>query len=144
ADTVEAYYSTILVELEGVERKFADFDGFASKRASKRDDVIKAFNIRREQLVEQMNKRTGSLEQIGLRVLKNIENKSATFQSRAEIQSFYAADLMIDKVRQLVAELKSLNDISKAENLENLLKKSQEDALRILRDKTDLYVDGEN
>jgi hypothetical protein len=143
-DKVEEYYSKILVQLEELESKFADFDDFALKIADKRDDVIKAFNIRREQLVEQINKRTGSLEQIGLRVLKNIENKSATFQNRAEIQSFYAADLMIDKVRQLIAELKSLNDISKAENLENLLKKSQEDALRTLRDKTDLYVDGEN
>src|SRR5690606_14529982 len=41
-------------------------------------------------------------------------------------------------------ELKDLSDVSKAENLENLLKKSQEDALRILRDKTELYVDGDN
>src|SRR5690606_9837196 len=61
-----------------------------------------------------------------------------------DILSFFASDLMIDKIRQLVAELKSLNDVSKAENLENLLKKMQEDAQRILRDKTELYVDGQN
>ena len=143
-DKVEEYYNKTLVQLEELESKFADFDDFALKIADKRDDIIKAFNIRREHLLEQINKRTGSLEQIGLRVLKNIENKSASFLSRAEIQSFYAADLMIDKVRQLIAELKSLNDISKAENLESLLKKAQEDALRTLRDKTELYVDGTN
>lgn len=141
---VDEYYTKIVVQLEELEGKFSEFDDFVIKIADKRDEVIKAFNSRREQLVEQINKRTSSLEQIGLRVLKNIENKSKTFKSREEIQSFYASDLMIDKMRQLVAELRDLDDVSKAENLENLLKKSQEDALRILRDKTELYVDGEN
>jgi hypothetical protein len=84
------------------------------------------------------------LEQIGLRVLKNIENKSKTFNTREDILIFYASDLMVDKIRQLIADLRNLQDVSKAENLENLLKKSQEDALRILRDKNELYVDGQN
>jgi len=144
AEKVDDYYTKIVVQLEEIESKFSDFDDFALKIADKRDEVIKTFNIRREQLVEQINKRTGSLEQIGLRVLKNIENKSKSFHAREDILSFYASDLMVDKIRQLIAELKTLNDVSKAENLENLLKKSQEDALRILRDKTELYVDGQN
>ncbi|TJZ60572.1 AAA family ATPase [Sphingobacterium olei] len=143
-EKVEEYYTKIVVHLEEIESKFSEFDDFALKVADKRDEVIKAFNSRREQIVEQKNKRTSSLEQIGLRVLKNIENKSKTLASREEILSFYASDLMIDKVRQLVGELKTLDDVSKAENLENQLKKSQEDALRVLRDKTELYVDGEN
>ena len=144
ADKVDEYYTKIVVQLEELDSKFSEFDDFALKIADKRDEIIKAFNARREQIVEQINKRTSSLEQIGLRVLKNIENKSKTFQSREEILSFFASDLMINKIRELIAELKSLNDVSKAENLENLLKKSQEDALRILRDKNELYVDGEN
>lgn len=144
AEKVDEYYTKIVVQLEELESKFSEFDDFALKIADKRDEVIKAFNARREQLVEQINKRSSSLEQIGLRVLKNIENKSTTFHSREDILSFYASDLMIDKIRQLIAELKTLNDVSKAENLENLLKKSQEDALRILRDKSELFVDGEN
>ena len=95
-------------------------------------------------MVEQTNKRTNSLEQIGLRVLKNIENKSKTFSEKEEILAFYSSDLMIDKMRQIIQELKDFKDVSKAENLENLLKKSQEDTLRVLRDKTELFVDGQN
>ncbi len=144
AEKVDEYYTKILVQLEELESKFSEFEDFALKIADKRDEVIKAFNSRREQIVEQINKRTSSLEQIGLRVLKNIENKSKTFNSREDILSFYASDLMVDKIRQLIADLKNLQDVSKAENLENLLKKSQEDALRILRDKNELYVDGQN
>ncbi len=143
-EKVDEYYTKILVQLEELESKFSEFDEFALKIADKRDEIIKAFNTRREQIVEQINKRTSSLEQIGLRVLKNIENKSKTFNSREDILSFYASDLMVDKIRQLIADLRNLEDVSKTENLENLLKKSQEDALRILRDKTELYVDGQN
>jgi len=144
AEKTEEYNTKIIVQLEELESKFSDFDDFALKIADKRDEIIKAFNTKREQLVEQTNKRTNSLEQIGLRVLKNIENKAKTFNAREEILAFYSSDLMIDKIRQLIQELKNLKDVSKAENLENLLKKSQEDTLRVLRDKTDLFVDGQN
>ena len=144
SEKVDDYYTKILVQLEELESKFSEFEDFALKIADKRDEIIKAFGTRKEQLVEQINRKTTSLEQIGIRVLKNIENKSKTLTSREDILSFYASDLMVDKIRSLVGELKSLNDVSKAENLENLLKKSQEDTLRILRDKSELYVDGEN
>ena len=144
AEKTEEYNTKIIVQLEELESKFSDFDDFALKIADKRDEIIKAFNTKREQLVEQINKRTNSLEQIGLRVLKNIENKAKTLTVKEDILSFYSSDLMIDKVRQIIQELKDLKDVSKAENLENLLKKSQEDTLRILRDKTELFVDGQN
>ncbi|MDM1060979.1 DNA repair ATPase [Empedobacter falsenii] len=144
AEKTEEYNTKIIVQLEELESKFSDFDDFALKIADKRDEIIKAFNSKREQLVEQTNKRTNSLEQIGLRVLKNIENKSKTFSEKEEILAFYSSDLMIDKMRQIIQELKDLKDVSKAENLENLLKKSQEDTLRVLRDKTELFVDGQN
>ena len=144
AEKTEEYNTKIIVQLEELESKFSDFDDFALKIADKRDEIIKAFNSKREQLVEQTNKRTNSLEQIGLRVLKNIENKSKTFSEKEEILAFYSSDLMIDKMRQIIQELKDFKDVSKAENLENLLKKSQEDTLRVLRDKTELFVDGQN
>ncbi|WP_312149602.1 DNA repair ATPase [Empedobacter sp.] len=144
AEKTEEYNTKIIVQLEELESKFSDFDDFALKIADKRDEIIKAFNSKREQLVEQTNKRTNSLEQIGLRVLKNIENKAKTFSEKEEILAFYSSDLMIDKMRQIIQELKDLKDVSKAENLENLLKKSQEDTLRVLRDKTELFVDGQN
>ncbi len=138
----DEYYTKIIVQLEELESKFSDIDDFALKIADKRDEIIKAFNAKREQILEQLTKKATTLEQIALRVLKNIENKAQTFTTRQEILSFFASDLMIDKVRQTSKDLKDLQDISKAENLENLLKKAQEDALRVLRDKVDLYADG--
>ncbi|EHQ43364.1 DNA repair ATPase [Myroides odoratus] len=140
----DEYHSKVSVQVEELESKFADFDEFILKIADKREEVSKAFDTRKTQLVEQINRRTQALEQIGIRILKNIENKSASFKSKEDILAFFSSDLMVDKVRQLIIELRELGDISKAENLENSVKTSQEDALRTLRDKQDLFVDGEN
>jgi len=140
----DEYFTKVSVQIEELESKFADFDDFIATIADKRNEVVKVFDGRKAQLIEQINRRTSSLEQIGLRVLKNVENKAQSFKSKEDIQAFYSTDLMVDKVRKLVEDLKNLGDVSKAENLENSLKTSLEDALRILKDKTELFVDGEN
>ncbi|MDR1155352.1 MAG: DNA repair ATPase [Bacteroidales bacterium] len=139
----DEYFAKASIQVEEMEGKFADFDEFIGKIADKRDEITKAFDGRKAQLMEQINRRSSSLEQIGLRVLKNIENKAQSFKTKEEIQSFFSSDLMIDKVRQLVDDLKSLGDVSKAENLENSLKTSREDALRVLKDRNELFVDGQ-
>ncbi len=140
----DEYFTKVSVQVEELESKFADFEDFILIISDKRTEVIKAFDNKKALLIEQINRRTSSLEQIGLRVLKNVENKAQSFKTKEEIQAFYSTDLMVDKVRKLVEELKELGDVSKAENLENSLKTSLEDALRILKDKTELFVDGEN
>lgn len=140
----EEYFTKVSILVEELESKFADFDEFVLKIADKRDEVIKAFNTKKEMLIAQLNKRTTALEQIGLRVLKNIENKAQSFNDKESIYAFFSTDLMVDKVRNLVDELKDLGDVAKAENLENLVKVAQETALRNLKDKTDLFVDGQN
>lgn len=140
----DEYFTKISVQVEELESKFADFDDFTLVVADKRNEIIKAFEARKNQLIEQINRKTNSLEQIGLRVLKNVENKAQSFKTKEEIQTFYSSDLMVGKVRNLADELRDLGDVSKAENLENALKTSLEDALRLLKDKTELFADGEN
>ena len=51
---------------------------------------------------------------------------------------------MINKVRDIINQLKELEDIGKAESIETSLKVAKEDALRKLKDKQELYEDGEN
>ncbi|MBT1710690.1 ATP-binding protein [Fulvivirgaceae bacterium PWU5] len=140
----EEYFTKVSIQVEDLESKFADFDEFILKISDKRDEVIKAFNGKKEMLIAQLNKRTTALEQVGLRVLKNIENKAQSFNDKESIYAFFSTDLMVDKVRNLMGDLKDLGDVAKAENLENLVKVAQETALRNLKDKTDLFVDGQN
>ncbi|MDR0742783.1 MAG: DNA repair ATPase [Tannerella sp.] len=143
-EKADEYFTKASVQVEELESKFAGFDEFIAIIADKRNEIAKAFDGRKRQLVEQINRRTSSLEQIGLRVLKNVGNKAQSFGTKEDIHAFYASDLMVGKVRKLVEDLRSLGDVSKAENLENSLKTSFEDALRILKDKTELFADGEN
>jgi|GEM_PF-2950288 len=51
---------------------------------------------------------------------------------------------MINKLRDIVTKLKELDDAGKAETIETGLKVAKEDATRKLKDKQDLYEDGEN
>ena len=140
----EEYFTKVSIQVEELESKFADCEEFIVKIGDKRDEVIKAFNGKKEMLIAQLNKRTTALEQIGLRVLKNIENKANSFSDKESIYAFFSTDLMVEKARNLTEELKSLGDVAKAENLENLVKVAQETALRNLKDKSELFVDGHN
>ena len=102
----EEYFTKVGIQVEELESKFADFDEFVLKIADKRDEVIKAFNGKKEMLIAQLNKRTTALEQIGLRVLKNIENKAQSFNDKESIYAFFSTDLMVDIVSNLMDELK--------------------------------------
>src|SRR5690606_9211282 len=51
---------------------------------------------------------------------------------------------MINKVRDIIKQLVELEDSGKAEEIETSLKTARENALRKLKDKLDLYEDGDN
>lgn len=76
--------------------------------------------------------------------MKSVATKAMTFNSTEEINGYFASDLMISKLRDLVKQLHDLEDVGKAEAIETELKSAREDALRKLKDKQELYEDGEN
>ena len=51
---------------------------------------------------------------------------------------------MIEKVRNTVEELLTLGDTVKADAIQSRLKTLREDAVRQLKDKSELFVDGQN
>ena len=65
-------------------------------------------------------------------------------ESIDEINGYFAADLMIEKIRDIAAELIELEDTVKVDDIQSRLKTVQEDAVRQLKDRQDLYVDGQN
>src|SRR5690606_4214385 len=78
------------------------------------------------------------------RILKNVAAKALTFNSVEDINGYFASDLMIAKLRDLVKQLVELEDTGKAEAIETELKSAREDALRKLKDRQELYEDGDN
>ncbi|NQY05424.1 MAG: DNA repair ATPase [Flavobacteriaceae bacterium] len=138
------YLTKLSVQLEELEGKFADFDEYIAQIMEKREEVYSAFETRKNTLVEAKNKKALALLNASERILKSIGKKAETFNSADEINGYFASDLMVNKLHSIIEQLKNLDDIGKAESLESKLKTTREEVIRKLKDKLDLYEDGEN
>lgn len=143
-ETTDNYLTKVMVQVEELEGRFAEFDDFIVQLAEKRDEVMTAFETKKLQLVEQRNKRTQALADAADRVLSGIEGRVKRMESVEAINTYLAGDLMVDKARGIVEQLKALDDTVKADDIHSRLKMIREDAVRQLKDKLDLSGDGKN
>ncbi|MEH0155223.1 DNA repair ATPase [Limibacter armeniacum] len=140
----EEYLTKLMVQMEELEGKFSDFDEFLGELTAKRDEIYSAFETRKTQLQEERNKRAMSVQSAAERILKGIRNKLKSIKEINEINSYFASDLMVDKVRDMIKKLHEIEDAPKAEDLQSQLKTLKEDAVRQLKDRQDLFVGGDN
>ena len=134
----------MMVQVEELEGRFAEFDEYIDQIATRREEIYDAFEGRRTQLVEARGKRAGALFKSAERILAGIRNRVSSFGEVEEMHSYFATDPMIEKVRDLIGQLQALGDSVKADDLQTRLKTLREDGVRQLKDKKDLYVEGEN
>lgn len=140
----DEFQTKISIQLEELEGKFTDFEEFISLIIEKREEVNGTFEARKNALIEKRNKKAMALQSAAERILKGAHSKAERFTSAAEIHGYFAADLMINKVRDIIKQLVELDDSGKGEEIETRLKTARENALRRLKDKLDLYEDGDN
>lgn len=133
----------VSIQLEDLEGRFADFEDFITAIIEKREEVYNAFEARKNGLIEARNKKAISLETAANRILKGVVKKALSFKTTTEINGYFASDLMINKLRDIIEDLKDLEDAGKAETIETGLKVAKEDAIRKLKDTQDLYEDGD-
>lgn len=138
------YLTKLMIQLEELESKFVEYDAFIEKLTDKREEIYNAFEGRKKSLLEALNNRTTALQQAADRILGGIQQRSQSFEEVDAINGFFAADLMVDKVRDIINQLRSLQDSNKADALQTRLKSLQEEAIRSLRDQQDLFIKGEN
>lgn len=138
------FLNKLTIQLEEMETKFVDFEEFLEIIANKREEVYNHFQNKRVQLTENRNKRTNALFQSAERILTGINNRVSSFQSEIEINGYFAADLMVERLRDIVKQLQDLNDANKSEEIQTLLRTAQQEAIRKLKDKQEIYADGEN
>jgi hypothetical protein len=132
----------MMVQVEELEGKFSEFEEYIEQIAARREEIYDAFAGRRAQLVEARGKRAGALFKSAERILSGIRNRVTSFNEVEEIHSYFAADPMIEKVRDLIGQLQAMGDSVKADDLQTRLKTLREDGVRQLKDKKDLFVDG--
>lgn len=140
----DEYLTKLSIQLEEMETKFIDFDEFIQQIGTKREEVYGHFQNKRVQLTESRNKRTQSLFDAAQRILKSVQTKAESFNTENEINGYFASDLMVEKVRDLSRQLAELADSAKSEEIQTFLKTCQQESVRKLKDKKEIYVDGES
>ncbi len=143
-DKCDEYLTKLSIQLEEMETKFVDFDEFIQNIEEKREEVYGHFQNKRVQLTESRNKRTQSLYDSAKRILKSVQTKAESFDSENEINGYFATDLMVEKVRDLSRQLSEMEDSAKSEEIQTLLKTSQQESVRKLKDKKEIYADGDH
>lgn len=140
----DEYLTKVMVQISELEGRFAEFEAFSTQLAEKRDEIYTAFESQRVRLVEAHNKRTITLFRTAERILDGIRTRIKRFDTLDAINSYFAADLMVGKIRDLVQQLTDLEDPVKADNITGQLHVIREEAVRDLKDRQDLFVDGRN
>ncbi|MFF3615188.1 DNA repair ATPase [Streptomyces sp. NPDC002580] len=131
----------ILMRLEDLESRFAEFDGFLGALADKRAEVHEVFSSRKQTLADTRARRAEQLATSAARLLETIARRSATLTDPDAVAAFFASDPIVAKVRRTADELRDLDDGVRAEELDGRLKAARQEAARALRDRVDLYAD---
>ncbi len=138
----DEYMTKVMVSLEELEGRFAEFDEFIETLAERREEIYTAFESRKVSLLEKRNQRAESLASAADRILKGIASRVSAMDSNDAIASYFAGDLMVAKIRSLIDELDELGDAVRVGDLQGRLKVIREDATRGLKDRQDLFEDG--
>jgi hypothetical protein len=134
----------LMVQIEELEGKFSEFDDYVAQLGEKREEIYGAFESRKQQLLESRNKRADTLLKSADRILGGIVRRVSGFEEIAEINSYFASDLMVDKVRDIVENLTELGDTVKSGDVQTRLKTMREDAVRQLKDRKELFIGGKD
>ncbi|MBN2528958.1 MAG: DNA repair ATPase [Deltaproteobacteria bacterium] len=140
----EEYLTKVSVQLTELEGKFSDFGDFVVILTEKREEIYNTFGSRKIALVEALNKKTDALQRSAERILKGMATRLEQFETVEDINGYFAGDLMVDKVRDIIKSLADLGDSVKSGDVQSRLKTLQQDAVRQLKDRNELYVGGQD
>ncbi|MEU8670268.1 DNA repair ATPase [Streptomyces anulatus] len=145
ADTPEAcddQLARLLLQLENLESRFAEFDDFLAELSERRTEVYEAFSARKQTLQDERARRAERLAGSAVRVLETVARRVASLADLDAVHTYFASDPMVAKARRTADELRELGDPVRAEELDGRLKAARQEAGRALRDRTELYADG--
>jgi MoxR-like ATPase len=131
--------SQILIQLENLESQFSDYDEFYNEILAKRDEIYDNFEQHKQQLMDAQQRRCLNLMSAAERIIEGVIRRSQTFNDQDKLNSYFAGDPMVAKLRQLIDQLRKLDDNVRADDIDAQLKNAKEQGVRALRDKTDIY-----
>jgi hypothetical protein len=140
-ESCDEQLARLLVRVENLESRFAEFDDFLGDLADRRDEVHEAFSARKQTLADARARRAERLADSAARVLRTVARRAAALPDADAVATYFTSDPMPAKVGRIAGELRELGDQVRAEEVEGRLKSARQEALRALRDRTDLYAD---
>lgn len=132
----------LLAQLEDIETRFAEQEDFLADIATQREAVYEAMSARRQALVDARQRRAKALADAAGRILDGATRRVAGFAELAQVHSYFAADPMLAKLREQIAELRRLGAAVAADDIATRLKTAQDQAVRAVRDQRELAAGG--
>ncbi|MCY9786289.1 DNA repair ATPase [Nocardiopsis sp. EMB25] len=141
-DRCDEQLGRIMLQVENLESRFAEFDDFLAELSDKREDVYEAFSTRKQSLVDERSRRADRLASSAARVLEGVHRRVATLSTLEDVNTYFASDAMVSRLRRTVGEMRELGDSVRAEELEGQILSARQEAGRALRDRADLFEGG--
>jgi len=129
----------LLLTVENLETRFADFDEFLTRLGDKRTDVYEAFSSRKQHLLDEAARRGEQLAASAARILEAVARRTAALSSLDEVNTYFATDPMVERLRKVINELRGLDDTVRAEEIEGRISAARAEAGRALTDRLDLF-----
>lgn len=136
--------SRLLVQLEELESQFSSHDEFLDDILAKREELLETFESHKQVLIDDRQRRAQNLVTAADRLLDSLQRRTTRLQSQDELNAFFASDPLALKTREIIEKLREINDNVKADDIDARLKSSRDQAIRVLRDKIDIFENGGN
>lgn len=141
-ESCDEQLARLLLQLENLEARFAEYDDFLAELGERRTEVYEAFSARKQGLQDELARRTERLADSAARVLETVARRGAALPDADAVHTYFASDPMVAKIRRTAEELRALGDTVRAEELDGQLLAARQEAGRALRDQDELYADG--
>ncbi len=134
--------SRLMVQLEELESQFGEHEQFLGDILGKREELLEAFESHKQALLDDRQRKAQAVLDAASRILEGLGKRCEKFASPDELNAFFAGDALILKIRELAERLRALKDSVKADDVEARLKAARDQAMRALRDRSDLFEGG--
>lgn len=141
-DKCDEQLSRLLIQLEELEGQFSEHDEFLADILGKRDEIFETFETHKQQLTDAQQRKCGTLFDAAQRIMQSISRRTQKFTEQDQLNTFFASDGLISKLRELADSLRELDDNVKADDIDARMKAAKEQAIRSLRDKSEIYEEG--
>ncbi len=140
-ESCDEQLSKLLVQLEDFESAFGEHEAYLTDILNKREEVLESFESHKQSLLDDRQRKAQAIQDAALRIIETMPRRLERLQTIEEINAFFAADALVLKLKELVQRLRDLQDGMRADDIEARLKSTQDNVMRALRDKTELFED---